>query len=658
MSNASDIGIYQLKINIRSSIPNQDKLVLTSDMLNYTGGASLEKYPFFSAVHTYPRRKLQGKSYNEIVEFFFILSNFRTKLRKQNITRRDKTNIPQNKTQNAKQGGLAKQGRAKEKTPQEKLFLKQSNFILMLQLLFPTVYPIINNIDTSIGIISEQTDELETKDEKADEKEETNLEESEVFDDVKKPETNTNTENKQIANLTTSIFDFKNISSFFSLKGTSMFGLSEKFSKKFSYLKIGGQEYTITRTIWLNDVMNNPIYSDIIKTYQIFTIWKSSKQEIHDKKEKWNIVLLLFDYCVKLKSKSKSTDRLESMNLLDSYTRIEQNNIATFNNQVKTINDLLTSEYNGSFDFIAEDISKENDKYTEKRKIVFEIYKKDNETKLYDELEKLSNSYKQIQNQNVTNTYNTFLRDLNEKIKIYSQMKKYDAYVNNLNFEYLSEEKQKIDSSLVDAARNISTSYPEFNNFVSKIRDMKVRVIDNPVWKKVIESIIRGSKYHNFQTKIWKKIDGCYGLSEDYEEQMNDEDDSKDGLTDETKKMTGGGGCGMNEIVIQVNFDEIRDQDSSKMANMKLIDLYLQMDVIEGKIDENNVQLIKCDYTNTELGHTWDTLMNGNMSWDLSQIMTFYSAKKQLASGIASSTNTSTGTGNDTGPSPSTTDQP
>ena len=634
MSNAaSDIGIYQLKINIRTDIPNQGKLVLTSDMLNYTGNASLEKYPFFSDVHTYPRRKLQGKTYNEIVEFFFVLSNFRMKLRKQNITRRDK-NIPQNKTQNAKQGGMAKQGGASGKTPQEKLYLKRSNFILMLQLLFPTVYPIINNIDTSIGIISEQTDE----DEKEDEKEETTVEESEVFDDANKPKTNI--ENKQVANLATSVFDFKNISSFFSLKGTS--DLFQKLSKKFSYLKIGGQEYTITRTIWLNDVMNNPIYSDIIKTYQIFTIWKSSKQEIHDKKEKWNIVLLLFDYCVKLKSKLE--DRLEKMNLLDSYTRIEQNNIATFNNQVKTINDLLKSDYNGLFDFIAEDISKENDNYTEKRKKLFEIYKKDGETKLYDELEKLSNSYKQIQNQNVTNTYNAFLRDLNEKIKIYSQIKKYDSYVNNLNFEYLSEEKQKIDSSLIDTARNISTSYPEFNNFVSKIRDMKVRVIDNPIWKKVIESIIRGSKYHNFQTKIWKKIDGCYGLSEDYEEQMNDEDDPKDGLTDDTNKMTGGGGCGMNEIAIQVNFDEIRDQDSSKMSSMKLIDLYLQMDVIEGKIDENNVKLIKCNYTNTELGNTWDTLINGNMSWDLSQIMTFYSAKKELASGIAASTNSGTST--------------
>ena len=267
---------------------------------------------------------------------------------------------------------------------------------------------------------------------------------------------------------------------------------------------------------------------------------------------------------------------------------------------------------------------------------------------IYDELEKMANAYNQIQNKNVTNDYKTFQNNLNGGINNYSQMKKYDNYVNTLNFEYLSEEKTKNDPSLLDVARKISTSYPEFNNFVSKIRNMKDRVIDNPIWKKVIESIIKGKKYHNFESKIWKKIDGCYGLSEDYEEQMNDEDDPMDDLKDEAvvspKKMRGGGGCGMGEMVIQVNFDETRDTDPSKMANMKLIDLYLQMDVIEGKIDENNVSFIKCDYSNTELGNTWDTLMNGTMNWDLSQIMTFYSAKEQLASGKAASTNTDVNT--------------
>jgi len=69
---------------------------------------------------------------------------------------------------------------------------------------------------------------------------------------------------------------------------------------------------------------------------------------------------------------------------------------------------------------------------------------------------------------------------------------------------------------------------------------------------------------------------------------------------------------------------------------------YLQMDLIEGKIDENNEKLIKCDYTNTELGNTWEILMNPNQSWDLSQIIMFYSAKNKLASGEVASTKKNT----------------
>jgi hypothetical protein len=93
-TNVSEIGIYQIKINIRTAIPKPEKLVLTSDMLNYSGGETLEKYPFFSSVHKYPRKKLQDLPYDQLIEFFFIFDVFRTKLRKRKVigTKRKTTN--------------------------------------------------------------------------------------------------------------------------------------------------------------------------------------------------------------------------------------------------------------------------------------------------------------------------------------------------------------------------------------------------------------------------------------------------------------------------------------------------------------------------------------------------------------------------------------
>ncbi len=41
----------------------------------------------------------------------------------------------------------------------------------------------------------------------------------------------------------------------------------------FSYLKIGGSEYTVNRIIWLNDVINNPDYSKLFSDFETFNTW-------------------------------------------------------------------------------------------------------------------------------------------------------------------------------------------------------------------------------------------------------------------------------------------------------------------------------------------------------------------------------------------------
>ena len=38
----------------------------------------------------------------------------------------------------------------------------------------------------------------------------------------------------------------------------------------FSYLKIGGNEYTVNRIVWLNDVINNPMYSTLFADFEAF----------------------------------------------------------------------------------------------------------------------------------------------------------------------------------------------------------------------------------------------------------------------------------------------------------------------------------------------------------------------------------------------------
>ena len=87
-----DIGIQQIKIIINTSIPSADPIILTPEVLLYTGKIrkKLNKYPYFSAYKKYPRDELQGLKYNKIIEFFFFKTNFENMLSNKNNTRKKK----------------------------------------------------------------------------------------------------------------------------------------------------------------------------------------------------------------------------------------------------------------------------------------------------------------------------------------------------------------------------------------------------------------------------------------------------------------------------------------------------------------------------------------------------------------------------------------
>jgi hypothetical protein len=241
---------------------------------------------------------------------------------------------------------------------------------------------------------------------------------------------------------------------------------------------------------------------------------------------------------------------------------------------------------------------------------------------------------------------------------------------------------------LKDVASKIESRYPEFNNFVIEIQKMRGRLIDNPVWKKVIDDILKGSKHHNFKSIIWDKIDTCYQLSESEkdieditgseEEKEKEKEDAKLDeldLTDspddtpeekkekaakrkekklekaeketeieEQKKKRESGVCDIREPVLYVNFDTMKHKDANANANengngkdgkgkeskFKMIELYLQMDAIEGKINETNYPFVKCNYTDSDLGNKWDLLMDSGDQWDVSNQMFYYSALNDL----------------------------
>ena len=125
---------------------------------------------------------------------------------------------------------IAKTGTQSNKaTPSDINITIGKNIMMMLQLLFPTNYPISNNIFSSFEkkIIKKDTFQVQWKD--------------------------------LIPGFLNSYIDL---------------GLN-----KYSYLKIDGKIYTITQVIWLNDIYNNSDYANLVEKYRKLNLWKKKEQE-------------------------------------------------------------------------------------------------------------------------------------------------------------------------------------------------------------------------------------------------------------------------------------------------------------------------------------------------------------------------------------------
>ena len=90
--------------------------------------------------------------------------------------------------------------------------------------------------------------------------------------------------------------------------------------------------------------------------------------------------------------------------------------------------------------------------------------------------------------------------------------------------------------------------------------------------------------------------------------------------------------------IITIGLDIISDensnneQDKTKLKNkIPMIEVYLQIDLIEGKIDENNMDKIKCAYDDEFLGSMFYDLINvSNKINTFPSQQVFFSAKKIL----------------------------
>ena len=252
--------IEELKIKFFTNIKSKEKRIIEFNlsMLHHPEldkiSEDLNQYPYFTFDVRYPLSRLRYLTYNERVEFFFNREKFSERLtaysKEKNIL--DKTKI-------------TSEGEQKEYYDKRHKNIEK-NIMTMIEILFPTKFPVINDIHTTLDI---------------------------VFGESK-------------------------------LKRMI---LNPIITKYYSYLKLDDGIYTFKKTIWMNDILNHPLYRDLIEKYRKFFVWsieEKSKQMITMNKTYGKIVKMINEF----------SSNLETGQNNDFYSKIK-NSLPTTENEYK-----------------------------------------------------------------------------------------------------------------------------------------------------------------------------------------------------------------------------------------------------------------------------------------------------------------------------------
>jgi hypothetical protein len=200
---------YEIKIVFSTNIRTNPTIEFKRSLL--VGGKGeplgLNEYPYFTNDVKYSANQLRQMSWVERLDFFFNKTTFNERLGQyadmDDYLKKDADDYFENRDT-----------------------IIQHNVKTMLEVLFPTKFPVINDLHTSYDMF-----------------------------------TNSDSFNGTFFNETL---------------------LNPTFEKYFSYLKPGGQIYTFKRLIWLNDVFNHPRYNELIDRCNQLRVWARDAEKSID----------------------------------------------------------------------------------------------------------------------------------------------------------------------------------------------------------------------------------------------------------------------------------------------------------------------------------------------------------------------------------------
>ena len=591
------MNIHQLKILLKTSIPGKNEPIeLTNSILNVPGTFT-SNYPYFSPTMYYPHTKIQDMPYEDRIRFFFNKNTF--------IKILNKYNEQNNTVDKNIQYKMSKLDADSNEIYNS--LLCTANFLFTIQTILPTGYTSDNHYQSI-----------------------------EFYDpDVREK--------------------------LFTIKGSRPSIISKllprRYKANYSYIKDSNSIYTVDKVTWINDALNHPEYKSIVQSYSSggnekekqLEILNKKKEELENKmemeyklfilkillkKNKYdnylNIKFTETDYAIgkrinnamfaitkelkgELKGKEKPEpsdyqyyDDLNKFNILENITGDKEFQDTKLYNQYKNKSDdkefwlastLLTNEtkikknskykidkVNEFYNFFEEkEKEKEDSKYkTIKARVEKYLYP------YFDSYSKFTKARSTLYTSNDISNHKDIML-FGEHVSTFSMKINAIKYKRD-NASYTGDMDEKHIKSYLKE---------EFKNFLSKTQSLESLYnkyyITNPYWKNEIESYINESN-------------GKMDFSED---ESNSDTSKKGQFEKDLKKCYDNNSlCKVSGIYKQahkyltVGLDRLKNSKSD--AN--ILEAYLYVDVMKGKVTSKNYKAINCTYSNNKLGFHIDEL--------------------------------------------------
>ena len=531
--------LKQLKIILQTNASEKENPLTYASIYNPSPPSEnqeqikMSEYPFFIETVPYPEEVLKRLSYNDILKTFFNKETFIKNVIGKNI--------------------------ASDTINTETI---EKNIMIMLDLLFPTSYPINHNINTSYNKY------------------------------LKKSPYKFNLEIRNAVN------------AFF-----------KKKTDNFSYIKIDGKTYTVSEIVWLNDIINHPTYKKLVNTVSEYNEWAEEKSEdIQEKKndikqkftEKMNAndtsirindedkyILLkekrifteedvdmeikqILNYFVIFQNPSvlntldtSVKDRSTRSTISDKYKKIINNTVKFKNTEVLN---------NGNSDYIMKQI------YTKPSDDKKKDYDTNNADKIIDIIYKSCNKFKK--SKDLTDSRP---RELPEIQNYDSNVEKIIQKIEELNKMKIENVKIDIITSYIESIYDLFEKIKAKSNNQNELRNITTKMNELSKFSKEIKSLILVEKYILYKN---------HGIMVDYEKNIKDEYEKKI-FSEEIKKITY---KPYNDLVDTYKKSFLdKKYKSMNIELQKLLDTYFKYEnsdfikKIVNKIDDINKKKINVD---------------------------------------------------------------